>query len=271
MTLYGTEAAEFHAKMGCAGWIAHTTHMQAKFAVYRAAQGMAKPTQGHLKHINQVLRYFSAQRKLAIGVPLFDPNPPTGQDAYAIYCDADNSSNPEINNKRRAQWSYVFAVVSSQEAVDAIGNIVPTHAPIMMASKSTGVAFATSRIGEAHVGCGSGENEIYGLANTINDVLYFSYIMEEMGRDSPLPMHVKTDATTAKAFANGTAKTRLHHIDQRQAWVAICRDKRITTVSHTPGTLNLADIGTKIFKRRPGIFHRLVQQLFALLPALPSG
>jgi len=117
-------------------------------------------------------------------------------------------------------------------AAGATGNIVPTHAPIMMASKSTGVAFATSRAGGAHVGCGPGENGIYKPANTINDVLYFSYIMEEMGRGGPPPVHVKPDATAAKAFANGTAKTRLHHIDQRQAQVAVCRDKRITTVPH---------------------------------------
>lgn len=40
-------------------------------------------------------------------------------------------------------------------------------------SKSLGVAFATSHIGEHHVGCGSGENEIYGVGNACDELLAF--------------------------------------------------------------------------------------------------
>lgn len=34
--------------------------------------------------------------------PLIDPNPPVGTVRHGLYVDADNSSNPEINNKRKA-------------------------------------------------------------------------------------------------------------------------------------------------------------------------
>lgn len=36
----------------------------------------------------------------------------------------------------------------------------------------------TSHIGEHHVGCGSGENEIYGLANACDEILFFSYMVK---------------------------------------------------------------------------------------------
>ena len=67
-----------------------------------------------------------------------------------------------------------------------------------------------SHIGEHHVGTGSGENEIYGMANSIDEGLSFSYMMEEMGQDFPLPMVMKVDATTAediRGLCNGHCST----------------------------------------------------------------
>ena len=110
---------------------------------------------------------------------------------------------------------------------------MPKVAPVTANSKSLGVAFATPHIGEHHVGTGSGENEIYGMGNAIDEGLSFSYIMEEMGQDFPMPFVMKVDATTAEVFAMGTAqRSRLKNIDQRQKWVQVCRDKRVCTVDH---------------------------------------
>ena len=63
-----------------------------------------------------------------------------------------------------------------------------------------------SHIGEHHVGTGSGENEICGMANAIDEGLSFSYMMEEMGQEFPLPMVMKVDATTAEV-CNGHCST----------------------------------------------------------------
>ena len=128
-----------------------------------------------------------------------------------------------------------------------------------MASKTLGIAFATPLIGESHAACGSGENEVYALGNTINDILEFYYIQEEMGRKITMPCKLWTDAATAKVFAMGTAlKTRLRHVDQRQGWVRACRDSRIATVESVPGDQNPADLGTKIYFKRPGQYEQLV-------------
>ena len=55
------------------------------------------------------------------------------------------------------------------------------------------------------------------------------------------------DNTTAEAFANNNAKkTKLKHIDARQEWVKVLRDKSILVPVHVPTKRNLADIFTKI-------------------------
>ena len=106
------------------------------------------------------------------------------------------------------------------------------------------------------------------MANTINDGLYFYYMMEEMGReDFPMPFRVLTDSTTAATFANGSAiKTTLRHVDQRLNWVRMCRDNRVSWPQHIPGFLNLADIGTKFFYKHEKAFEGLVDAMFCIAP-----
>ena len=85
--------------------------------------------------------------------------------------------------------------------------------------------------------------------------LRFGYIQEEMGRSFPMPFRLVTDSTTAKVFAMGSAqRSTMLHVDQRQQWVQLCRDKRVVVVDHESGATNLADINTKSFQRHPGKF-----------------
>ena len=137
--------------------------------------------------------------------------------------------------------------------------------PVALASKTLGIAFATPHHTESHAAGGSGENEIYAIANTINDMLKLSYTVEELGRMFPLPVTIHTDATTAEAFVNGSCTTsRLHHVDRRLQWVRSCLDSRVCTAVHVPGKDNYADIGTKILGRirfcflRGGFMTRVV-------------
>jgi len=55
------------------------------------------------------------------------------------------------------------------------------------------------------------------------------------------------DNTTAEVFSNNTAfKSKLKHIDVRQEWVRVLRDKNIVIPKHVPTLDNLADLFTKI-------------------------
>jgi hypothetical protein len=102
-------------------------------------------------------------------------------------------------------------------------------------SKVSSVAFATSRIGEAHPDFSSGAVEIYGTANATHSILDLSYLYEESGMEFPFPFELLMDNTTAEAFCKGTVKrSKLKYIDCRQEWVRTLRDKKVMRASHVP-------------------------------------
>ena len=68
-----------------------------------------------------------------------------------------------------------------------------------------------------------------------------------MGIGFPSPILLQMDNTTAESFINDTAfKSKLKHIDARQEWVRMLRDKSILKPVHVNTALNKADMFTKI-------------------------
>ena len=134
----------------------------------------------------------------------------------------------------------------------------------MWASKVSSVCFADSRIGEAHADTSSSAAEVYAAGNASMDFMYLSHVADEMGIDFPAPYKLQIDNTAAKTFAKNTAmKTKLRHIDVRQDWVKVLRDKQISEPIGVPGEINLADLFTKILpkpmfeKHRNKCLHRV--------------
>ena len=89
---------------------------------------------------------------------------------------------------------------------------------------------------------------------------HISYIAEaalsEAGIDILLPIVLQIDNAAYEAFINHTAfRTKLKHIDCRQEWVRMIRDKSILKPVHVESVLNLADLFTKILDR--ATFERL--------------
>ena len=92
--------------------------------------------------------------------------------------------------------------------------------------------------------------EVYCAANATFDILQRSYSVEEMGMAFKLPAVLMMDNAAAEVFTNNTAnKTRLKHIDCRQEWVKMLRNKALIRPVHVPSEDNLADIFTKILSR----------------------
>ena len=93
-------------------------------------------------------------------------------------------------------------------------------------------------------------------SKSANDCLHMRYVAEEMAFEFPKPIVLQVDNTTAEKFHSGTVKrSKLKHIDTRQEWVKVLRDKNILKVVHVPTQINIADIGTKILE--PGEFLRI--------------
>jgi len=78
-----------------------------------------------------------------------------------------------------------------------------------------------------------------------------------MGLHFPKPAKLKMDNSTAEVFTNNSAfKSKLKHIDTRQEWVQILRNKDILVPVHVDTKLNIADIFTKILSKEGFYFLR---------------
>ena len=257
----------FLSMLGISHWLASTTSVTTKYAAARISQHMAKPNRGAFEAVKTLFHYHCTNPNLGLGVPLRDPDLAVGRDLFVIHVDADNSSNPETQNKRRAHYSNVMGYANSAAAIAATGGRASAVSPVIVNAKTLGIAVACKAFTESHAGVGSGENETYALANSINDALYFSYVVSEMGADFPMPFRLSTDATTAKVFAMGTAmRSRMKHIDQRQGWVGACRDARIVDAVYGKGEDNNADIGTKGYFKHPKQFEERRDRLQVRVP-----
>lgn len=261
------DTGTFLSMLGINHWLASTTSVTTKYAAARISQHMARPNRGAFEAVKTLFHYHCTNPNLGLGVPLRDPDLAVGRDLFVIHVDADNSSNPETQNKRRAHYSNVMGYANSDAAIAATGGRASKVSPVIVNAKTLGIAVACKAFTESHAGVGSGENETYALANSINDALYFSYIVSEMGADFPMPFRLSTDATTAKVFAMGTAmRSRMKHIDQRQGWVGACRDARIVDAVYGKGEDNNADIGTKGYFKHPKQFEERRDRLQVRVP-----
>ena len=95
----------------------------------------------------------------------------------------------------------------------------------------------------------------------LNEFLHLSYISEEMGIKLAIPIILEVDNQTAIHFSKGrTPRSKLKHIDARQAWVEALRNENIVKLVWVPTGENLADLNSKLMLNR-AIFEHLRSQI----------
>ena len=250
---------EYLTALGMLGWLAQTVRCDVSYSFSRLGQHCASPTHSALKAVKKVFSYLYETKDLGIRAPLYfedqhivaiNHKPYASVDAWRFYSDSDHAGNSEVQNRRRSQ-----------------NGLVITHndAPVYWQSKASSVAFASPRIGEAHADISSGAVEIFAAGNATMDIMGVAYPVEELGMEFPFPFTLEVDNETARIFANASAhRSKLKHIDCRQEWVKILRDKSVCTPVHVPTKDNLADLFTKILPA--GDFIRLRDQLLHPAP-----
>jgi hypothetical protein len=257
MPLSPALTTKFHTAQGMLGWLNLTCRPDISYAHSRIGQHQATPSDAALEALEYVFRYLKGTKHLCIAAPNYsqdrDLTGPVlntaevdrGQHGWEFYCDSDYAGNSEPQNKRR-----------SQNGVLAMLN----HAPVYWSSKISSVCFATPDIGEAHADTSSAAAEIFVAGNATKDFLHLSYVAEEANIPFPKPFILQMDNRAAKCFADDSVfKTQLKHIDTRQEWVRMLRDKDICHPVWISTKDNLADIFTKILP--VGDFIRLRDQL----------
>jgi hypothetical protein len=239
--------------MGCVGWLVNTGRPDVAYAHSRSAQHCANPTETAWTALTRIMAYLKGAKNWCIGAPLggldqdisalrLQSSHTRPTEDWEFYCDSDHAGNSETQNKRRSQNGTIATL---------------TTAPVFWASKVTSIAFAHPDIKEAHADTSSGAVEIYCAGNAANDVLHLSYVADEMGLHFPKPAKLKMDNSTAEVFTNNSAfKSKLKHIDTRQEWVQILRNKDILVPVHVDTKLNIADIFTKILSKEDFYFLR---------------
>jgi hypothetical protein len=255
--LTGAEKGKFHTALGMIGWLSLTARPDVAFAYSRIGQHQAAPNQAAMEAVQYCFRYLQGTKRLCLSgennapdtditnTSLFAGRIYDDQLGWEFFVDTDFAGNSEVQNKRR-----------SQTGILALLNKVP----VFWSSKASSVCFANESIGEAHADTSSAAAEIYGVGNATQDILHLSYVSEEMGIDFPKPFKLQMDNDAARSFANDTVfKSKLKHIDNRQEWVKMLRDKEICTPVRVDSRDNLADIFTKILTVE--VFERLRDQL----------
>lgn len=240
----------FQTALGMTGWLQSTARPDISLAQSRIAQHSASPSEEAFVAVKHLVSYLWHTRDLHLRAPLQGSdefssvlcNPEDDSDSlWTFHSDTDHAGNNEIQNRRRSQNSRIAC---------------HNGMPVDWKSSVSSIAFACEDIGEAHADMSSGAAEIYGAANASMDCLHMRYVAEEMAFEFPKPIVLQVDNFTAQKFHSGTVKrSKLKHIDTRQEWVKVLRDKNILKVVHVPTQINIADIGTKILE--PGEFLRI--------------
>jgi hypothetical protein len=192
------------------------------------ASDMANPTKLSMKRLIWATRYLKGTSTYG-GVTKRDMNTSTSQ--WRHFTDSDQGANQSTENKGKARCGQIS---------------LANGMPVFYKSKATSVAMAHPSIKEGHADVSSAACEIYGAAQATFSILYLSYCADEMGIAFQRPSVLEMDNAAAEVFTNNTAlNSKLRHIDQRQHWVQVLRDRNLIKAIHVDTKMNLADIFTK--------------------------
>ena len=248
------EKKTFLTGLGMLGWLAQTVRPDVAYAYSRIGQHAANPTTSSMNAVSRAFRYLLDNKYRCLRAPLHEQDRPVANITMALkaqpcawrfFCDSDQGGNAEQQNKRRAQSGLM---------------VTYNGMPVMWSSKASSVCFASPLIGESHADTSSAAHEIYAAGNGTQDILGYHYVVEEMGLEFPIPFTLEVDNEAAKIFMEGNAKrSKLRHIDCRQEWVKIIRDRSVCIPIHVASEDNLADIFTKILTDK--IFEEIRDQI----------
>ena len=248
------EKKTFLTGLGMLGWLAQTVRPDVAYAYSRIGQHAANPTTSSMNAVSRAFRYLLDNKYRCLRAPLHEQDRPVANITMALkaqpcawrfFCDSDQGGNAEQQNKRRAQSGLM---------------VTYNGMPVMWSSKASSVCFASPLIGESHADTSSAAHEIYAAGNGTQDILGYHYVVEEMGLEFPIPFTLEVDNEAAKIFMEGNAKrSKLRHIDCRQEWVKIIRDRSVCIPIHVASEDNLADIFTKILNDK--IFEEIRDQI----------
>ena len=236
----------FMSGTGMIGWTSATGRPDLRVYHSRIARYMSDPVKGALEAMHCIVRYAWLTKDLC----LFQSWGIDGT-TWRFYLDSDQSSSKDAVAKAKSQLSYMGVLGT---------------APILFGSKSISVKFGEPdydslgakhhglhmpvchpKMQELHADVSGAAAEIYAASVALNEILHLAYISDELGYEFPCPIPLEVDNASAIAFSKGmTKRSKLRHIDARQAWVEALRDQTIVELVKVDTKSNIADLDSKL-------------------------
>ena len=118
---------------------------------------------------------------------------------------------------------------------------------------------------DMHADVSSAAAEIYAASVALNEFLHLVYLTDELGFSFPSPIPLEVDNATAIMFSKGTTRrSKLRHIEARQAWVGALRNDSIVNLIKVDTKDNLADLNSKLLDERN--FEQLRDKIMTCRP-----
>ena len=102
---------------------------------------------------------------------------------------------------------------------------------------------------EIHADISLAAAEIFAASESValNELLRLGYVTSKLGLSYPQPILLEVDNATAITFSkNQVRRSKLRHIDCRQAWVEALCDEHIPKLIKVDTNENLADLNSKL-------------------------
>ena len=98
------------------------------------------------------------------------------------------------------------------------------------------------------------ESELIAASEAVREGLWLLRLGEVMGTTGPIMVHIDNKAVIDIANAKGLTR-RVKHIEIRDAYIRILRERGIVKVSHIPSLQNRSDVLTKAFSGPDAFIH----------------
>ena len=100
---------------------------------------------------------------------------------------------------------------------------------------------------ELHTDISSAAAEIFAASVVLSELLHLGYVTSELGLSFPQPILLEVDNATAITFLKDQVRrSKLRHINCRQAWVEALCDEHIVKLTEVDLNGNLADLNSKL-------------------------
>ena len=246
----------FRQTLGMTNWLVSGMRCDGAHAQSAISQYMANPTEGAFRASEHLVAYYASNPVLSIRAKITKPN--TAPE-FDFMCDSDYAglsgpSDIQGSERRRAQNGSV---------------IMMNGMPVYFKSSVTSMAFAMPETGQAHAAQSTTEAEIYAAGNMAQEIMFARLLTRDLNFEFPRPAYLRMDNDACKVFCeDSAARTKLKHVDVKQTWVELLRDKQLLIPVHIKTESNLADIFTKILPVY--VFRRLRDALMVLVTEKPE-